>query len=131
MVRQCEGQLVVWERQLVWPLALLTALSISWASGGQAGPKAYDPDPEVCQVETIRRTFRANLLPWQDQPEEVKRRLQQLQAAITQDTLEDCRLKGLLTTDQVGALMKELGLQATSTQETAPGPGRSQSPTRP
>jgi hypothetical protein len=82
---------------------------------GQAEPKRYDPDKEACQVETIRRTYRANLLPWDDQPEVVRQRLRQLQAAMTLDTLRDCQAQGLLTTDQVASLTAELGLSPTPT----------------
>lgn len=81
-----------------------------WGLQGWSAPKLYDPDPQACQVEMIRTTYRSNLLPWQDQPEVVQQRLRQLQAAMTLDTLRDCQSKGLLTPAQVSGLTLELKL---------------------
>jgi len=108
----------------------LLVISLLWGIGGQSAPKRYDPDPQACQAEAIRRTFQANQLPWKDQPEVVQQRLRQLQAAMTLDTLRDCQAKGLMSPDQVRSLTVELG--------PPPGPGGppasaapSQSPVRP
>jgi hypothetical protein len=109
----------------------LLVISLLWGLAGQSAPKRYDPDPQACQVEAIRRTYQANQLPWKDQPEVVQQRLRQLQAAMTLDTLRDCQAKGLMRPEQVRSLTVELGLP--------PGPGHSppgsaappQSPVRP
>ena len=91
---------------------------------GHTAPKLYDPDPQACQVEMIRTTFRSNLLPWQDQTEVVQQRLRQLQAAMTLDTLRECQRKGLLTPAQVTTLTVELKLMGNPA-------GAAQSPVRP
>ena len=110
---------------LVRPVVVpLVAVSLLWGLAGQGKPKLYDPDPQACQVEVIRKTFRANLLPWDDQPEAVQQRLRQLQAAMTLDSLRECQAKGLLTPAQVNSLVLELGL-------TPATPGGAQSPVRP
>lgn len=97
---------------------------------GQAEGRNYDPDPQTCQVEMIRTTFRANLLPWADQPAAVQQRLRQLQSAMTVDTLLQCQARGLLTPSQVQALGRELGLPLpTGSDGAAPIPV--QSPVRP
>jgi hypothetical protein len=105
-------------------LGLVIAGFQLWGLQGRSEPKLYDPDPQTCQVELIRTTFRGNLLPWLDQPEVVQQRLRQLQAAITLDTLRECQSKGLLTPAQVSALTVELNL-------TGGGSGAAQSPVRP
>ena len=84
-----------------WALLSLVAVSILDARSAQAEPKRYDPDPQACQPQAIRKTFQANQLPWKDQPEVVQQRLRQLQAAMTLDTLRDCQAKGLMSADQV------------------------------
>ncbi len=97
---------------------------------GWAEPKRYDPDPETCQEEVIRQSYKANLLPWEDQPAVVQQRLRQLQAAMTLDTLRNCQARGLLSPAQVTSLTTELQLQPPSGSETA-SPAPSPSPTRP
>ena len=97
---------------------------------GQGQPKRYEPDRETCQVETIRRTYRANLQPWDDQPDVVRQRLRQLQAAMTLDTLRDCQSQGLLSADQVASLTAELGLSPSPAANPSV-PSSSASPTRP
>lgn len=95
-----------------------------WGLPGHSAPKLYDPDPQACQVQMIRTTFRSNLLPWQDQPEVVQQRLRQLQAAMTLDTLRECQSKGLLTPAEVTTLTVELNLLGDPA-------GAPQSPVRP
>jgi hypothetical protein len=105
-------------------LGLVVAGTQLWGFQGRSAPKLYDPDPQACQMEMIRTTYRSNLLPWQDQPEVVQQRLRQLQAAMTLDTLRECQSKGLLTPAQVSTLTVELKLMG--------GPaGAAQSPVRP
>jgi len=105
-------------------LGLVLAGGQLWGLQARSAPKLYDPDPQACQVEMIRTTYRSNLLPWQDQPEVVQQRLRQLQAAMTLDTLQDCQSKGLLTPAQVTSLTLELKL-------TPGASGATQSPVRP
>jgi len=97
---------------------------------GWAEPKTYDPDPDTCQEEVIRRAYKANLLPWEDQPAVVQERLRQLQAAMTLDTLRNCQARGLLSPAQVSSLTTELRLQPPSSSPTLT-PAPSSSPTRP
>jgi hypothetical protein len=80
-------------------------------------------------MEVIRRAYQANLLPWEDQPELVRQRLRQLQAAKTLDTLRECQTRGFLTAEQTASLEVELGLRTPA--GSAGPPGSSQSPTRP
>lgn len=103
---------------------LVVVVALLWGLAARSEPKRYDPDPQACQVEMIRQTFRTNLLPWQDQPPVVQERLRQLQAAMTLDTLRTCQAKGLLKPEQVKALGLELGLPPIT-------PGSPQSPVRP
>lgn len=117
-------------RPLVPLLVPLVVASLLWGLASLSEPKHYDSDPQACQMEMIRRTFRANLLPWEDQPAMVQERLRQLQAAMTLDTLRDCQAKGLLTPQQVGSLVQELGLQTTAGNRPA-APDLSQPPARP
>jgi len=105
-------------------LGLVVTGSQLWGLQGWSAPKLYDPDPQACQVEMIRTTYRSNLLPWQDQPEVVQQRLRQLQAAMTLDTLRDCQSKGLLTPAQVTSLTLEMNLPGGAAEA-------SQSPVRP
>jgi hypothetical protein len=111
--------------------ALLVGLAVLLGgSHGLAEPRHYDPDQQACQVEMIRNSFRANLLPWQDQPEPVQQRLLLLQKAMTVDTLRACQARGLLSPAQVHSLAVELALPSPSGAiEAAPVPA--QSPTRP
>lgn len=113
------------------PLVLFTLIGLIWGTASQGSAKTYDPDQGACQVETIRTTFRANLLPWQDQPEAVQQRLRALQAAMTLDTLKSCQARGLLSPEQVGTLIRELGLSTSPPAGAAPSTPDSQSPTRP
>jgi hypothetical protein len=113
------------------PLVLFTLFGLICGTASQGAAKTYDPDQGACQVETIRRTFRANLLPWQDQHESVQQRLRILQAAMTLDTLKSCQARGLLSQEQVGTLIRELGLATSPPAGAAPSPPDSQSPTRP
>ena len=108
------------------PLALLALMGVIPGLPVRGEPKRYDPDRETCQVDTIRRAYRANLLPWEDQPAVVQERLRQLQAANTLDTLRECQEKGLLRPDQVTSLTTELELRPSPV--SAPS---SSSPTRP
>ncbi|MFN7629849.1 MAG: hypothetical protein ACK5Q7_00690 [Cyanobacteriota bacterium] len=102
----------------------LMSVTLLWGQAAESKPKLYDPDPQACQMEVIRQSFRANLLPWQDQPAVVQQRLRQLQAAMTLDSLRECQAKGLLQPEQVKALVVELEL-------TPPPPAGAQSPVRP
>lgn len=94
-----------------WAIWVLAWVPLVGGLVAQAAPKTYDPDPMACQMEVIRGTFRSNLLPWNDQPAEVQQRLWQLQAAMTRDTLRECQAKGLLSPEEGNTLIKELGLQ--------------------
>ena len=107
----------------------LLGVSLLWGLPGHSQPKRYDPDPQACQLEAIRTSYQANLLPWQDQPQVVQQRLRQLQAAMTLDTLQDCQAKGLLSSDQVRAMVLELRLPAPP--GSTPTPPGSPSPARP
>jgi hypothetical protein len=107
-------------------VALALAATV-WGQAGWSEPKRYDPDPQTCQADNIRKAFLANLLPWQDQPDAVRQRLRRLQAAMTLDTLRECQAKGLLSPEQAKAVVAELGLQ---TPPAGP-PEPSQSPARP
>lgn len=111
-------------------LVLLGLVGLGWGGAGWSEPKRYDPDKDTCQIAVIRGAYRANLLPWEDQPAVVRQRLRQLQAAKTLDTLRDCQARGLLTPEQVASLDAELNLRATSEAPQAT-PEPSQSPTRP
>ncbi|MFM7640713.1 MAG: hypothetical protein ACKO45_04095 [Cyanobium sp.] len=102
----------------------LMIIALLWGLAGESKPKLYDPDTQACQMEVIRQSFRANLLPWQDQPVVVQQRLRQLQAAMTLDSLRECQAKGLLKPEQVNALVVELEL-------TPAPPAGAQSPVRP
>ena len=119
-----------------WPLPLkallLGILLVASAAPlpGWTEAKTYDPDPETCQEEVIRRAYKANLLPWEDQPAVVQERLRQLQAAMTLDTLRNCQARGLLSPAQASSLTTELRLQPPSNAPT-PTPAPSSSPTRP
>ena len=119
------------ERIVARPLVLFTLIGLVWGAAGQGAAKTYDPDRGACQVETIRTTFRANLFPWQDQPEAVQQRLRALQAAMTLDTLKSCQGRGLLNPKQVDTLIRELGLSTGQTAGAAPSAIDIQSPTRP
>lgn len=110
------------------PLAVGILAGLVAGRPGQGQTKRYEPDREACQVDTIRRAYRANLLPWEDQPEVVRARLLQLQAAMTRDTLRDCQAQGLLSADQVGSLTAELDLGPTP---ALAAPGSASSPARP
>jgi hypothetical protein len=111
--------------------ALALLLVTGWGRPGQSAPKRYDPDKDTCQVVAIRRAYQANLLPWADQPEVVLRRLRQLQAAMTLDTLRECQARGLLSPAEAASLDAELGLKATSGATKGVPPEPAQSPTRP
>jgi hypothetical protein len=114
------------------PLALGILVGMGDGRPGHGQPKRYEPDREACQVETIRRAYRANLLPWDDQPEVVRARLRQLQAAMTLDTLRDCQSQGLLSPDQVASLTAELDLAPSpASSSSSPAPGAASSPARP
>jgi hypothetical protein len=97
---------------------------------GWTEPRRYDPDPETCQEEVIRRAYKANLLPWEDQPPVVRERLRQLQAAMTLDTLRNCQARGLLSPSQASSLATELQLRPPSGSPTRT-PAAASSPTRP
>ncbi|MBM5815484.1 MAG: hypothetical protein FJ083_02480 [Cyanobacteria bacterium K_Offshore_surface_m2_239] len=97
---------------------------------GWTEPKRYDPDLETCQAEVIRRAYKANLLPWEDQPPVVQERLRQLQAAMTLDTLRNCQARGLLSPSQASSLATELQLSPPSSSPTVT-PAAASSPTRP
>jgi hypothetical protein len=113
------------------PLLLGLLLMVSGAfMPGWSEPKRYDPDPETCQEEVIRRAYQANLLPWEDQPAVVRERLRQLQAAMTLDTLRNCEARGFLSRAQVASLTAELQLRAPSSAPTL-APTATPSPTRP
>jgi hypothetical protein len=111
-------------------VALLLLGGLAWGWPGWSEPKRYDPDTDTCQAEVIRRAYQANLLPWLDQPEAVLRRLRQLQAAMTLDTLRDCQARGLLSPAQAASLEAQLDLKATSASPTT-APEPDQSPMRP
>jgi hypothetical protein len=121
------------DRWLVIPVILVLA----WGAQlpGWTEPKRYDPDSETCQINVIRQAYRANLVPWEDQPAAVQQRLRQLQAAMTLDTLRNCQSRGLLSPVQVSALAKELQLPAAApaADPAAPpaDPVKPSSPTRP
>ncbi|MEB3260667.1 MAG: hypothetical protein VKP63_08590 [Cyanobacteriota bacterium] len=131
----CEGcREAPGRRRLPWQPLLLGVLLI--ASGaplpGSSEPKRYDPDPDTCQEEVIRRAYKANLLPWEDQPAVVQERLRQLQAAMTLDTLRNCEARGFLSPARVAALTAELQLRAPSTgPSVTPTATPAPSPTRP
>lgn len=109
----------------------VTALAcLAWPEQGRANPKRYDPDPQACNAETIRQTFLANLLPWQDQPAAVQERLRRLQGAMTLDTLRECESKGLLSAEQVKAMTNALGL-GSPPASAKPLQGSAQPSTRP
>ncbi|MEB3301551.1 MAG: hypothetical protein VKN56_06225 [Cyanobacteriota bacterium] len=113
----------VMQRRIAFVFALII-VSLLWGLASESKPKLYDPDAQACQMEVIRQSFRANLLPWQDQPAVVQQRLRQLQAAMTLDSLRECQAKGLLKPEQVNALVVELEL-------TPAPPAGAQSPVRP
>ncbi len=43
-------------------VALALAATV-WGQAGWSEPKRYDPDPQTCQADNIRKAFLANLLP--------------------------------------------------------------------
>ncbi len=76
----------------------------------QSRVKIYDADPLTCRPEVIEAAFRSHMAPWADQPEAVQQRLRILQGELTRATLQRCRQKGLMTSDQVKDVEKRLGL---------------------
>ncbi len=102
----------------------------------QSRVKIYDADPLTCRPEVIEAGFRSHMAPWADQPEAVQQRLRVLQGELTRGTLQRCRQKSLMTSDQVKDVEKRLGLTpaagVTTPQPSAtPVPQSSGSPVRP
>lgn len=102
----------------------------------QSRVKIYDADPLTCRPAVIEAGFRSHLAPWADQPEAVQQRLRILQGELTRGTLQRCRQKGLMTSEQVKEVEQRLGLTpaagATTPQPAAtPTPQPSGAPVRP
>jgi hypothetical protein len=121
--------------------ALLGSFGLAGAAAAQrnlpprpkADPTIYHPDTITCRPETIEGAFRAHLLPWADQPEEVQQRLRVLQGEMTRSSLRRCVSKGLLTAEEASRVERRLGLTSPSSSLTQarPSPAPSSAPSAP
>ena len=71
-------------------------------------PTVYDPDPNTCQPDAIRRGFARQLEPYADQSEAVWMHLRKVQLQLTVASLKRCVAKGLMDEPTARALAAEL-----------------------
>ena len=89
----------------------------------------FDSDPQACQPESIRASYKSHLLPYADQSPEVLAKLRLVQDDLTLASLKRCVQKGLLTRPQASVLFRELGLTLPGT--VIPVAGRAAPPPQP
>jgi hypothetical protein len=70
----------------------------------------FDSDPAACKPESIRASYKNQLLPYADQSPAVLAQLRRVQDDMTLASLKRCVQKGLLTRPQASVLFRELGL---------------------
>jgi hypothetical protein len=75
-------------------------------------PTIYQPDQVTCRPTTLEEAYRLHLAPFADQPETVQRSLRQIQAEMTNRSIERCLAKNLLTPAEASQLRSRLGLPA-------------------
>ena len=87
-------------------------------------------DPVACKPESIRASYKSQLLPYADQSPAVLAQLRRVQDDMTLASLKRCVQKGLLTRPQASVLFRELGLTLPGTviPVAAPQPSPSMAP---
>ena len=95
---------------------LTSAASAGPSRPGRPKPKQviFNPDIATCQSNVIRQAYERQLLPWKGQPKPVFDRLKIVQTEMTRSTLRRCQNLGLLDSDQVKALERQLALPKSS-----------------
>jgi hypothetical protein len=90
----------------------------------------FHSDPVACKPESIRASYKSQLLPYADQSPAVLAQLRRVQDDMTLASLKRCVQKGLLTRPQASVLFRELGLTLPGTviPVAAPQPSPSTAP---
>ena len=90
----------------------------------------FHSDHVACKPESIRASYKSQLLPYADQSPAVLAQLRRVQDDMTLASLKRCVQKGLLTRPQASVLFRELGLTLPGTviPVAAPQPSPSTAP---
>ena len=90
----------------------------------------FHSDPVACKPESIRSSYKSQLLPYADQSPAVLAQLRRVQDDMTLASLKRCVQKGMLTRPQASVLFRELGLTLPGTviPVAAPQPSPSTAP---